>query len=117
MLSFPCCARRRGQPSAGWRVFGSRPTVRVRRYLITHRYRSINMSKLLSTLIAAIFAATTFTAVAQSQPIAPAQPATPAKGDATKATPATPAAASSKGDAPKADKAKKTKAKAKPKAK
>jgi len=51
------------------------------------------MSKLLSTLIAAAFAVTTFGAAAQTPP---------ATGDATKAAPATPA----KSDKSKADKAK-----------
>ena len=66
----------------------------------------MNMSKLLSTLIAAAFAASTFGAAAQ--------PAAPAKGDAAKATPAKPATAATPAqpDKPKADKAK-AKAKAK----
>ena len=54
------------------------------------------MSKLLSTLVAAVFAVTTFGAAAQTPP---------AKGDAPKAAPAAPAKADApKGDAPKAEK-------------
>jgi len=60
------------------------------------------MSKLLSTLIAAAFAVTTFGAVAQTPP---------AKGDAPKATPAQPSDKAktqkkAKADKPKADKPK-----------
>jgi len=68
--------------------------------------RSNDMSKLLSTLVAIVFA------VAASGAAAQATPASPAKGDATKATPATPA----KSDTPKAAKAK-TEKKAKAEAK
>jgi len=63
------------------------------------------MSKLLSTLIAAVFAVVTFNAAAQAPAkgdapkAAPATPAAPAKGDAPKATPATPATPA-KADAP-----------------
>ena len=72
------------------------------------------MSKLLTTLIAAAFAATTFGAAAQT-PMAKdapkAAPAAPAKADAPKATPATPAtkaapATPAKAGTPKADKPK-----------
>ena len=70
------------------------------------------MNKLMTTLIAAAFATSTFTAFAQAPaksdapkaaPATPATAATPAKGDAAKATPATPAtaAAPAKADAPK----------------
>lgn len=52
------------------------------------------MSKLLTTLIAAAFAATTFGAAAQ----------TPAKGDAPKAAPAAKAEKKAKADKPKAEK-------------
>jgi hypothetical protein len=104
------------QPCAGLVRFG----LTTRRSGLNFVYgfsftRSVKMSKLLSTLIASIFAVATFTAAAQSQPIAPAQPATPAvpaKGDAAKATPATPAtpaSPSAKGDKPKTDKAAKSK--------
>jgi len=71
--------------------------------------RRNDMSKLLSTLIAAAFAVTTFGAVAQTPP---------AKGDAPKAAPATPAQPSAKADKAKAEKkAKADKPKAEKKAK
>lgn len=69
------------------------------------------MNKLMTTLIAAAFATTTFTAFAQAPAksdapkATPATPAVPAKTDAAKAAPAkpaTPATPSAKSDAPKA---------------
>ena len=61
------------------------------------------MSKLLTTLIAAAFAVTTFGAAAQ----------TPAKGDAPKAAPAAKTEKKAKADKPKAEKKAKSEKKAK----
>lgn len=52
--------------------------------------KETEMSKLLTTIVAVAFAATTGAAFA-AEKATPATPATPAKGDAAKATPATPA--------------------------
>jgi hypothetical protein len=73
------------------------------------------MNKLLTTLLAAGFAALTFNAVAQTAPATPAQSAAPTKAEPAKATPATPAQPAAQ--QAKADKPKKAKAKSKGKKK
>jgi len=90
-----------GQPQAGWRVIELTGVGFRQQTDCSFEDRRNDMSKLLSTLIAAAFAVTTFGAVAQTPP---------AKGDAPKAAPATPAQPSDKAKTQKKAKADKSKA-------